>query len=105
MNHANTSHGGPKEIRDSDLGRLFKVASGMEDPISTLRDLLRAIFAVSTGDGAMPDDRDVFAVMRLTHLCESLIKEIEEARGKLFNGLYPHAYGPDVPGDDVEITP
>ncbi len=105
MTHANTATGGPPEIRDFELGRLFKAASGMEDPIATLRDLLRAIFAVVNGDGAMPDERDVLAVMCLTRLCERTINEIEGARGELFEGLHPYAYGPEVPEENAGGTP
>lgn len=104
MNHTNTSTGGPMEIRDTELGRLFKAASGMEDPIATLRDLLRSIFAVATGDGAMPDERDALAVMRLIQLGEGSIKEIEVARGELFEGLHPYAYGPEAPEENAGGT-
>ncbi len=82
-----------KGISADELRRLFRLACDMEDPIATVRDLLRAILAIALSDGALPDDRDVGAVMRLVILSERALSDVEKARGDLFGGLHPPKFG------------
>lgn len=82
-----------KGISADELRRLFRLACDMEDPVRTVRDLLRSILAIALSDGAMSDDRDVLAVMRLVNLSEAALGEVEKSRGELFEGLHPSKFG------------
>ena len=87
-----TASADTKTFRDAELSRLFVVADEMEEPIATVRHLLRSIAAIALTDGVMPDMNDADAVRCLLRLGGESVDAIDEAHGKLFNGLHSYAY-------------
>ena len=64
----------------------FRDVTDMEDPISTLRDVLRAIARMSE---TMDDTDDASAVQRLAWLAGEEVENLDKIHDKLFHALHP----------------